>query len=111
MQSSASNQPTPQLFRLMTQTTVDEGPAMSNEGSAPLRGAQKGKVIGVFTSGGDSQGMNSAVRAVIRMGLYLGCRVYFIREGYQGMVDGADYITEAMWPSVSGIIHKGGTVS
>ena len=51
--------------------------------------------IAVFTSGGDSQGMNAAVRAVVRFGLYLGCKVYFIREGYQGMVDGGDNIEEA----------------
>ena len=51
-------------------------------------------------------GMNAAVRAVVRMGLYLGCRVYFIKEGYQGMVDGEDHIIEASWVSVSGIIHK-----
>nr|XP_050040643.1 ATP-dependent 6-phosphofructokinase-like isoform X2 [Dermacentor andersoni] len=74
------------------------------------QGSQKGKVIAVFTSGGDSQGMNAAVRAVVRMGLYLGAKVYFIREGYQGMVDGGDFIQEATWVSVSGIIHKGGTV-
>lgn len=67
-------------------------------------------IIGIFTSGGDSQGMNAAVRAVIRMGLHYGCRVYFIKEGYQGMVDGGDYIIEASWVSVSHIIHKGGTV-
>lgn len=73
-------------------------------------GYYKGKSIAVFTSGGDSQGMNAAVRAVVRMGLYLGCKVYFIREGYQGMVDGAEHIVEANWASVSSIIHKGGTV-
>lgn len=50
--------------------------------------------------------MNSAVRAVVRMGIYLGAKVYFIREGYQGMVDGGDNIIEANWSSVSGIIHK-----
>ena len=50
--------------------------------------------------------MNAAVRAVVRMGIYVGARVYFIREGYQGMVDGGDNITEANWSSVSGIIHK-----
>ena len=66
------------------------------------RGSQKGKGIAVFTSGGDSQGMNSAVRAVVRFGIYLGCKVYFIREGYQGMVDGGDCIVEADWASVSG---------
>lgn len=39
------------------------------------RGAHKGKGIAVFTSGGDSQGMNAAVRACVRMGIYLGCKV------------------------------------
>jgi len=51
--------------------------------------------------------MNAAVRAVVRFGLYLGCKVYFIKEGYQGMVDGGNNIVEAGWSSVSGIIHKG----
>lgn len=70
------------------------------------RGAYKGKGLAVFTSGGDSQvliiydffvhvttiwtylqGMNAAVRAVVRMGIYLGCKVYFIKEGYQGTID------------------------
>lgn len=74
------------------------------------RGSHKGKGIAVFTSGGDSQGMNAAVRAVVRMGIYLGCKVFFIKEGYQGMVDGANNIVEANWSSVSSIIHKGGTV-
>lgn len=98
------------LFRLRTMSTIDEtNLPISTEGSIP-ECVQKGKVIAVFTSGGDSQGMNAAVRAVVRMGLYLGCRVYFIKEGYQGMVDGGDHIIEASWVSVSGIIHKGGTV-
>lgn len=39
------------------------------------RGSRKGHGIAVFTSGGDSQGMNAAVRAVVRMGIYLGCKV------------------------------------
>ena len=69
-----------------------------------------GKGIAVFTSGGDSQGMNAAVRAVVRFGVYLGCNVYVIKEGYQGMVDGGDNIQEATWSSVSGIIHQGGTI-
>lgn len=52
--------------------------------------------------------MNSAVRSVVRMGIYLGCTVYFINEGYQGMVDGGDNIRKADWNSVSDIIQKGG---
>lgn len=39
------------------------------------RGSHKGKGLAVFTSGGDSQGMNAAVRACVRMAIYLGCKV------------------------------------
>ncbi|XP_038147944.1 ATP-dependent 6-phosphofructokinase, platelet type isoform X2 [Cyprinodon tularosa] len=69
-----------------------------------------GKAIAVLTSGGDAQGMNAAVRAVVRMGLYVGAKVYFIKEGYQGMVDGGDNIREATWESVSSMLQVGGTV-
>ncbi|XP_055007081.1 ATP-dependent 6-phosphofructokinase, platelet type isoform X2 [Boleophthalmus pectinirostris] len=69
-----------------------------------------GKAIAVLTSGGDAQGMNAAVRAVVRMGLYVGAKVYFIHEGYQGMVDGGDNIKEATWESVSSMLQVGGTV-
>ncbi|XP_016526979.1 ATP-dependent 6-phosphofructokinase, platelet type-like isoform X1 [Poecilia formosa] len=69
-----------------------------------------GKCIAVLTSGGDAQGMNGAVRAVVRMGTYVGAKVYFIHEGYQGMVDGGDYIKEATWESVSSVLQVGGTV-
>ena len=44
--------------------------------------------IGVLTSGGDAQGMNAAVRAVVRTGIHMGAEVYAIREGWQGAVDG-----------------------
>nr|XP_040022891.1 ATP-dependent 6-phosphofructokinase, platelet type isoform X7 [Gasterosteus aculeatus aculeatus] len=69
-----------------------------------------GKAIAVLTSGGDAQGMNAAVRAVVRMGLYVGAKVYFIHEGYQGMVDGGENIVEASWESVSSMLQVGGTV-
>ncbi|KAK2489737.1 hypothetical protein MC885_021908 [Smutsia gigantea] len=69
-----------------------------------------GKAIGVLTSGGDAQGMNAAVRAVVRMGIYVGAKVYFIYEGYQGMVDGGNNIVEANWESVSNILQVGGTI-
>ncbi|CAE1291442.1 pfkA [Acanthosepion pharaonis] len=80
------------------------------EGVYVEKGSYHGRAIGVFTSGGDAQGMNAAVRAVVRMGLYLGCKVYFIKEGYQGMVDGGDHIVEATWAQVSGMMNLGGTV-
>lgn len=46
----------------------------------------------------------------ISLRLNFGFKVYFIREGYQGMVDGGDNIEDANWSSVSSIIHRGGTV-
>lgn len=69
-----------------------------------------GKAIAVLTSGGDAQGMNAAVRAVVRMGIYVGAKVYFVHEGYQGMVDGGDNIKEATWENVSSMLQVGGTV-
>lgn len=67
------------------------------------------KRIGVFTSGGDAQGMNAAVRAVVRMALDKDVEVYAIYEGYQGMVDGGSKIRPIGWNDVGGILHKGGT--
>uniref|UniRef100_A0A3B4DK23 ATP-dependent 6-phosphofructokinase n=1 Tax=Pygocentrus nattereri TaxID=42514 RepID=A0A3B4DK23_PYGNA len=75
-----------------------------------LRMAGAGKAIAVLTSGGDAQGMNAAVRAVTRMGIYVGAKVYLIYEGYEGLVDGGDNIKIANWQSVSNIIQLGGTV-
>lgn len=85
-------------------------PTVGREGSDIEFNLYRGRGIAVFTSGGDSQGMNSAVRSVVRMGIYLGCKVFFINEGYQGMVDGGENIVEANWNSVSDIIQKGGTI-
>lgn len=76
------------------------------EGKYLAKGQFSGKSIAVFTSGGDSQGMNGAVRSVVRMAIYCGCRVYFIKEGYEGLVDGGDNIVEASWADVSGILQS-----
>ncbi|MCP9257259.1 ATP-PFK [Dirofilaria immitis] len=85
-------------------------PSAGREGTSIAPQIYKGRSMAVFTSGGDASGMNSAVRSVVRMGIYLGCRVFLIYEGYQGMVDGGDNIKEADWQSVSDIIQCGGTV-
>uniref|UniRef100_A0ABK0M529 6-phosphofructokinase type A n=1 Tax=Rattus norvegicus TaxID=10116 RepID=A0ABK0M529_RAT len=69
-----------------------------------------GKAIAVLTSGGDAQGMNAAVRAVVRVGIFTGARVFFVHEGYQGLVDGGEHIREATWESVSMMLQLGGTV-
>jgi 6-phosphofructokinase 1 len=66
--------------------------------------------LGVLTSGGDSQGMNAAVRAVVRTGINAGLEVYAIYEGYQGMVEGGNNIRRMGWDDVGGILQQGGTV-
>jgi len=66
------------------------------------------KRIGVLTSGGDAPGMNAAIRAVVRSGLYFGFEVYGIRRGYEGLLDGE--ISSMNNHSVSNIINRGGTI-
>ncbi|GAB4456982.1 MAG: 6-phosphofructokinase [Anaerolineales bacterium] len=68
------------------------------------------KRIGILTSGGDAQGMNAAVRSVVRTALDKGLEVYAIYEGFQGMVDDGDYIRKMDWDSVGGILQLGGTM-
>ncbi|XP_035532855.1 ATP-dependent 6-phosphofructokinase, liver type [Morone saxatilis] len=83
---------------------------MSSMDLEKLKMTGAGRAIAVLTSGGDAQGMNAAVRAVTRMGIYVGAKVYLIYEGYQGLVDGGDNIKLAHWHSVTNIIQQGGTV-
>lgn len=66
------------------------------------------KSIGVLTSGGDAPGMNAAIRAVVRAALKKGIKVYGIRRGYCGLIDGDIFEMDEM--SVSNITHKGGTM-
>lgn len=66
------------------------------------------KTIGVLTSGGDSPGMNAAVRAVVRTGIANDMRVLGIYNGYEGLMAGD--INEMNLRSVSNIIQRGGTV-
>jgi len=65
------------------------------------------KRIGVLTSGGDSPGMNAAVRAIVRYGIKSGLEVYGIFRGYAGMLD--EDIHKLEYRDVSGIMEKGGT--
>lgn len=66
--------------------------------------------LAVLTSGGDAPGMNGAVRAAVRTALSRGVEVYAIYEGYQGLVNGGDYIRKMTWGMVGGILNQGGTV-
>jgi 6-phosphofructokinase 1 len=64
--------------------------------------------IGILTSGGDSPGMNCAIRAVVRAGMSYGLEVYGIYDGYRGMVEGEIRLMDHH--SVSDIVNRGGTV-
>ncbi len=66
------------------------------------------KKIAVFTSGGDSPGMNACIRAVVRTGIFRGLEVYGINRGYEGMIEGD--IRKMDSHSVSNIIQRGGTI-
>ncbi len=66
------------------------------------------KKVAVLTSGGDSPGMNAAVRAVIRAGLYNGLEMYVIYSGYRGLVDGD--IHQVNKDFTQDIINRGGTI-
>nr|AGH13534.1 hypothetical protein [uncultured bacterium pUR16A2] len=64
--------------------------------------------IGVMTSGGDAPGMNAAVRAITRAAIFNKMRVFAIYRGYEGLISGE--IKEFTTESVSGTIHRGGTI-
>lgn len=66
------------------------------------------KCIGVLTSGGDSPGMNAAIRAVTRSAIAHGIKVKAIYRGYDGLINGE--IKEFTTESVSGLINRGGTI-
>ena len=66
------------------------------------------KTIGLLTSGGDAPGMNAAIRAIVRTGIYHKIRMLGINEGYQGLLEGD--LDDMEVSSVSDIIHRGGTI-
>ena len=66
------------------------------------------KKIGILTSGGDAPGMNAAVRAVVRYGIYNNINIIGIKNGYKGLVEGES--VEMNLSSVADIIHRGGTI-
>lgn len=66
------------------------------------------KRIAVFTSGGDSPGMNACIRAVVRTAIYHKIEVFGIKHGYDGMIKGEFFKMDSS--SVANIIHRGGTI-
>jgi len=66
------------------------------------------KKIGILTSGGDAPGMNACIRAIVRTAAYHHIHVIGFLKGYEGLID--NQFIELSKESVSGIIHKGGTI-
>src|SRR4030042_1640543 len=66
------------------------------------------RLVAVVTSGGDAPGMNAAIRAVVRAGLAKGWKVFGVRQGYNGLIEGSLQPLGAR--DVGGIIQRGGTV-
>jgi 6-phosphofructokinase 1 len=64
--------------------------------------------VGIITAGGDAPGMNAAVRAVVRTGIYCGFEMVGFKRAFGGLLDG-DYINMTA-RTVSGIINLGGTI-
>ncbi|MDD4346749.1 MAG: 6-phosphofructokinase [Desulfitobacteriaceae bacterium] len=64
--------------------------------------------IAVLTSGGDAPGMNAAIRAVVRKGIFHNLKVFGISRGYEGLLNGE--IKEMKVGSVADIVHRGGTI-
>lgn len=64
--------------------------------------------IGILTSGGDSPGMNAAIRAVVRTAIYHKMEVFGIKRGYQGMIEGDIFPMKTT--DVANIIQRGGTM-
>ena len=64
--------------------------------------------VGVLTSGGDAPGMNAAIRAVVRTGIYQGFRLVGIKKGFSGLFHGD--MAEMTARDVSDTMHRGGTI-
>ena len=66
------------------------------------------KNIGILTSGGDTPGMNTAIRAVVKAGIRNNLNIFGIFHGYKGLIEGD--IRQVTEQDVFNIIHKGGTI-
>ncbi|ODV67953.1 alpha subunit of 6-phosphofructokinase [Hyphopichia burtonii NRRL Y-1933] len=91
---------------------LDSLDSMNNSKSTSelsIKEKTKKKKIAVMTSGGDAPGMNPAVRAVVRAGIYYGCDVFAVYEGYTGLVEGGDLLKKMGWEDVRSYLSEGGT--
>ena len=66
------------------------------------------KQIAVLTSGGDAPGMNAAIRAAVRCGIFHGLKCFGVEQGYEGLIDGLFRPLDVR--DVGSIIQRGGTL-
>lgn len=64
--------------------------------------------IAILCSGGDTSGMNPAIKRFVEYSFQKGLKPYFVYGGYEGLID--NEIKEATYEDVTGIIHRGGTM-
>ncbi|CAI5759733.1 unnamed protein product [Candida verbasci] len=91
------------VVKSQVQTVIEE------KKDKKIDGTNKKKKIAVMTSGGDAPGMNPAVRAVVRAGIYYGCDVFAVYEGYEGLVKGGKLLKKIDWEDVRSYLSLGGT--
>ena len=99
--------PTHQRYDSIYMTSPEKFRARNQvERSMTCRVSGEGQAVAVLTSGGDSQGMNAAIRATVRMALYANAQVFAVFWGYQGLVDGDEHIKEFQWDDVNDINNR-----
>lgn len=110
--SALDQQPTPENFFLKPEVTSTSASQVEAAEllEKTLSSSQRKKKIAVMTSGGDSPGMNAAVRAVVRTGIHYGCDVFAVYEGYEGLLKGGEYLKKMNWEDVRGWLSEGGTL-
>lgn len=96
-------------FRSEISLALDETEAKTRTSTKDGKEIVKKKKIAVMTSGGDAPGMNPAVRAVVRAGIFYGCDVFAVYEGYEGLVKGGDLLKPMEWADVRSFLSLGGT--
>lgn len=98
------NSSDPNFHQLESFDTIDK---LEFPASPPITGTPR-KRIAVLTSGGDSPGMNAAVRSVVRYGIFKNCEVFAVQEGYAGLI--SDSMKKMEWDDVRGWLSHGGTL-
>ncbi|KAL7750945.1 6-phosphofructokinase, alpha subunit [Sorochytrium milnesiophthora] len=108
MSVAAARHSATQTHQRTTATSPGVPDAATSASVTPHQLRGKGGKVALLTSGGDSQGMNAAVRSVVRMAHVMGMQPYAVYDGYQGLVD--DRLKPLKWDDVRGLLSLGGTV-